>query len=271
MKALALVESPDHVCCRYRIRAFAPLWRRPGSIWRSRPWAWFPRPTSPAPRAEPDRGRADPAEALARLAAREIRQNESAGSSSTSTTRSSTAIPTTAEAPSTASEGSLRPHHERVRRGDRRQRFPRRMCSNRRRGGLHRPGDPHLRRRFRLSTETGRLRASRAAWRWSGSGHRAHSTAWRGRETCSTARARGSRPSPPDDLRPIPGVRVSAGGARSLGPPDRGRGTGPRRRGHHLGARRPLEPRQVRPEGDSVSGRGVTGARQSGRRPHPDD
>ena len=24
MKALALVESPDHVCCRYRIRAFAP-------------------------------------------------------------------------------------------------------------------------------------------------------------------------------------------------------------------------------------------------------
>jgi glycosyltransferase involved in cell wall biosynthesis len=25
MKLLALVESPDHVCCRYRIRAFAPL------------------------------------------------------------------------------------------------------------------------------------------------------------------------------------------------------------------------------------------------------
>ncbi len=24
MKLLALVESPDHVCCRYRIRAFAP-------------------------------------------------------------------------------------------------------------------------------------------------------------------------------------------------------------------------------------------------------
>ena len=25
MKLLALVESPDHVCCRYRIRAFAPV------------------------------------------------------------------------------------------------------------------------------------------------------------------------------------------------------------------------------------------------------
>src|SRR3954469_12017293 len=24
MKALALVEAPDHVCCRYRVRAFAP-------------------------------------------------------------------------------------------------------------------------------------------------------------------------------------------------------------------------------------------------------
>ena len=24
MKALALVDAPDHVCCRYRVRAFAP-------------------------------------------------------------------------------------------------------------------------------------------------------------------------------------------------------------------------------------------------------
>ncbi len=33
MKALALVDSPDHVCCRYRIRAFEPaLTRAGGSI-----------------------------------------------------------------------------------------------------------------------------------------------------------------------------------------------------------------------------------------------
>lgn len=30
MKLLALVESPDHVCCRYRIRAFAPALERAG-------------------------------------------------------------------------------------------------------------------------------------------------------------------------------------------------------------------------------------------------
>ena len=30
MKLLALVESPDHVCCRYRIRAFEPALRRAG-------------------------------------------------------------------------------------------------------------------------------------------------------------------------------------------------------------------------------------------------
>lgn len=30
MKALALVDSPEHVCCRYRIRAFTPALRRAG-------------------------------------------------------------------------------------------------------------------------------------------------------------------------------------------------------------------------------------------------
>ena len=30
MKALALVESPDHVCCRYRIQAYAPALERVG-------------------------------------------------------------------------------------------------------------------------------------------------------------------------------------------------------------------------------------------------
>ena len=31
MKLLALVEEPDHVCCRYRIRAFEPALARAGS------------------------------------------------------------------------------------------------------------------------------------------------------------------------------------------------------------------------------------------------
>src|SRR4051794_34451640 len=30
MKALALVDAPDHVCCRYRLRAFAPALREAG-------------------------------------------------------------------------------------------------------------------------------------------------------------------------------------------------------------------------------------------------
>ena len=30
MNLLALVEAPDHVCCRYRIRAFAPALDRAG-------------------------------------------------------------------------------------------------------------------------------------------------------------------------------------------------------------------------------------------------
>src|SRR5436190_19161661 len=30
MKALALVDAPDHVCCRYRIRAFEPALVRDG-------------------------------------------------------------------------------------------------------------------------------------------------------------------------------------------------------------------------------------------------
>ena len=30
MNLLALVETPDHVCCRYRIRAFAPALREAG-------------------------------------------------------------------------------------------------------------------------------------------------------------------------------------------------------------------------------------------------
>ena len=32
MKLLALVESPGHVCCRYRIRAFAPFLERRGLV-----------------------------------------------------------------------------------------------------------------------------------------------------------------------------------------------------------------------------------------------
>ena len=30
MRLAALVERPDHVCCRYRLRAFEPMLRRAG-------------------------------------------------------------------------------------------------------------------------------------------------------------------------------------------------------------------------------------------------
>ena len=30
MRLVALVDSPEHVCCRYRLRAFAPLLERAG-------------------------------------------------------------------------------------------------------------------------------------------------------------------------------------------------------------------------------------------------
>ena len=39
MKLLALVESPDHVCCRYRIRAFAPALQK--RVGRSHARGWI--------------------------------------------------------------------------------------------------------------------------------------------------------------------------------------------------------------------------------------
>ena len=68
------------------------------------------------------------------------------------------------------------------------------------------------------------------------------------------------------DLRPLPGAAASAGRALSLVRGDgsrRNRGRGHR---HQLGAGRRLEPRQVRPEGAAIHGGGPAGGRQPGRR-----
>ncbi len=46
MYITALVDRPDHVCCRYRVAAFAPHWRRAGHQlellpWPRGVWGWF--------------------------------------------------------------------------------------------------------------------------------------------------------------------------------------------------------------------------------------
>ena len=95
MKLLALVESPDHVCCRYRIRAFAPALSDAGwslTCRRSRS-----RVTSPALPASPGDAirRGDPAaQAFARLAVECPAPMLRGISSSTSTTPSDSAIRT---------------------------------------------------------------------------------------------------------------------------------------------------------------------------------
>ncbi|HTK78590.1 MAG TPA: glycosyltransferase family 4 protein [Gemmataceae bacterium] len=45
MRLAALVEAPDHVCCRYRLRAFADEWHRAGHSLElfARPRGWWPR------------------------------------------------------------------------------------------------------------------------------------------------------------------------------------------------------------------------------------
>ena len=69
MKALALVDAPDHVCCRYRVRAFEPALNRAG--WSLDCLGPRPRPARPrrATRAAAAvTTRHPPAQALARLA-----------------------------------------------------------------------------------------------------------------------------------------------------------------------------------------------------------
>jgi glycosyltransferase involved in cell wall biosynthesis len=45
MRITALVESPDHVCCRYRVAAYEPYFRRAGHQLTLRPWpkSWWSR------------------------------------------------------------------------------------------------------------------------------------------------------------------------------------------------------------------------------------
>jgi glycosyltransferase involved in cell wall biosynthesis len=45
MRITALVRSPEHVCCRYRLAAFRPIWEQEGNQLRLRPWpqTWLSR------------------------------------------------------------------------------------------------------------------------------------------------------------------------------------------------------------------------------------
>lgn len=47
MRLTALVDSPDHVCCRYRVTAFRPFFEQAGHTveLRSWPWSWWSRLT----------------------------------------------------------------------------------------------------------------------------------------------------------------------------------------------------------------------------------
>ena len=105
MKLLALVESPDHVCCRYRIRAFAPALGDAGwSLTCEGLDRGALRPALPASPGVAVR-RGDPAaQALARLAVAVPCAELRAISSSISTTPSCSAIRTIGAVPRVAGD-----------------------------------------------------------------------------------------------------------------------------------------------------------------------
>ncbi len=162
MKLLALVESPDHVCCRYRIRAFRPALERAGcsltceGLERRRPGA---RP--PARGRGAVRRRDPPAQAPAGLAA----PHPAPG-------RPARGLRLRRRGPLPRFERPARPRRlaapPPVRRDDggrrhrrRRQRLPGRLCPEVRGPGRGRPRDPDVRRPAALSGRTARTRAAR--------------------------------------------------------------------------------------------------------------
>ena len=108
MKALALVDAPDHVCCRYRIGAFAPaLGAAAGSLTLASRCSGTRRPARPDSPARPG---STPSIVQRKLLPRwqlGCSASVPADSSSTSTTPSSTATPTT-RAARTARGGAAR-------------------------------------------------------------------------------------------------------------------------------------------------------------------
>ncbi len=85
-----------------------------------------------------------------------------------------------------------------------------------------------------------------------------------------TDRPRGARRPSASDLRPFSALRPSRSRAGPLERGHRSRRAGRQRRGHKLGSGRSLEPWQVRPEAASIPGLRLAGRHQSGRRPSPD-
>ncbi len=181
MKLLALVESPDHVCCRYRIRAFAP--------------------SAPATRAGPDvcRGSSDgpcagsfqlrrasqfdavilAAQAVASLA---VPHPAPGCAASRLRLRRRGAFPRFVR-PSRSAERlavpTVRADRAHGRHGRRRQRLPGRLRTASRGQGRASPRDPDLRRTPSVIRWRGTRNAPRPMSTWSGSARRARSGAWK--------------------------------------------------------------------------------------------
>ena len=272
MKVLALVDAPDHVCCRYRIRAFAPALEAAGAVADRRgPGRRRRRPLASAPAGRGVRRGGPPAEAAVGLG---VRLAAAIGPSA-----------------------RLRPRRRRLLARLLRRSRPRQRPADAARfartvrgadavlagndflvgRAIRAGGDPGKRPPAADLRRPGPLPDPRPRRRPTGSGSSG---------SARRARCRGSRPAgrsgagsaaavPGVDaaghLRPAPGPRRDAGPASS---PGRRR---PRPRpwlggdvGVAMDARRPLEPGQVRPEGPAIPGRRPPGRRQPGRRPRRD-
>ena len=256
MKALALVEARNHVCCRYRVRAFERTLAASGWSLAIEPLATGllrpPRPVRPGrPSSTPSCSSASSCRAgssassaggraTADLRLRRRRPlprllrppgpapSPPVGSVQADGPAADVVIAGNAFLADCALEAGAHPDRVRV--------IPTCIDADRRRARPPSPAragpGPGL---DRLGEHAGRAGPAAAA--------------------LGADRPRSPRRPAPDGLRPLPPVRLAAGGRRPLVRADRG---GRRRRGRRrdqLGARRPLEPGQVRPEGPPVSGR----------------
>ena len=105
MKLLALVESPDHVCCRYRIRAFAPALNDAGwSVDLRRLGSRLAASSFSTPPGSAVRRGDSAAQTFAGMAIACLAPTCRGISSSISTTRSCFAIPTTGAVPRVAGD-----------------------------------------------------------------------------------------------------------------------------------------------------------------------
>ena len=178
MNLLALVESPDHVCCRYRIRAFAPALQEAG-------WSLTCEGLERGPFARAFQLRraarfdavvlqrkllpAWQLRILRRAARRLVFDFDDAVLFRDSNDPRGPDDPPPAP--------PLRRDDAAGRHGRRRQRLPGRLRPARRGAGRGRPRDPDLRRPAALPGRAPRVRPT-AASTWSGSARRARCGAW---------------------------------------------------------------------------------------------